>query len=115
MSMSLQTDRLFRRSEPLPLSREFLFVLTICLLDTFSSAYLFHHNMAVEGNPVLIPFAQAGTAPFVLAKTLTFLPALLACEWYRRQNPQFVSALLRWAGMLYLGIYSILVLRQLLG
>lgn len=115
MSMSLQTDRLFRRSEPLPLSREFLFVLTICLLDTFSSAYLFHHNMAVEGNPVLIPFAQAGTAPFLLAKTFTFLPALVACEWYRRQNPQFVTALLRWAGMLYLGIYSILVLGQLLG
>jgi hypothetical protein len=110
--MSLQTDRLPGSGAAAGVSREFLFVLAICLFDTVSSAYLFHRGMAVEANPLLLPFAEAGTAPFLTARTLTFLPALLACEWYRRQNPQFVSALLRGTGILYLGIYLTLVVRQ---
>lgn len=114
MSVSLQTDRL-PGSGPLRISRESCFVLAICLFDMITSAYLFHRGLAVEANPVLIPFAEAGTGPFLTAKTLSFLPALVACEWYRRHNPQFVATLLRWAGMLYVGIYLVVVLGQLRG
>lgn len=99
----------------LAVSREALFLLAVCLFDTLTSACLFHLNLATEANPLLRPFAEAGVAPFVLAKALTFVPALLAAEWYRRRRPEFVVPLLRWAGMLYVGIYSVLVLRQFWG
>ena len=97
------------------ISRECLFLLTVCLLDTISSAYFFHQSVAVEANPVLRPYAEAGVLPFVSAKMLTFVPALIAAEWYRHRRPEFVLPLLRWAGMLYVGIYTLMVAGQLLG
>jgi hypothetical protein len=116
MSLSIPTPRNpISGDTPFGVSRETLFLFTICLLDALSSAVLFQFNMASEANPVLRPFAEAGTLPFLTAKSLTFLPALAAAEWYRQRNPQFVTPLLRWAAILYLGIYSILVLRQLGG
>ena len=96
-------------------SREALFLLTICLLDTVSSAYLFQHNMAVDCNPVLRASAEAGLLPFVSAKTATFIPAIMAAEWYRRRRPEFVLPLLRWAGVAYLAVYTLLVARQFIG
>lgn len=76
-----------------------------CLLDMLSSAYLFHAGLAVEWNPLLRPFADAGIGPFILAKTATFAPCLIFMEWYRHQRPRFASLLLRGACGAYLGIY----------
>jgi hypothetical protein len=89
-------------------------VLTICLLDTASSAYLFHHRLAVEGNPVLAWAAQLGVLPFVVAKTLSFVPALVVAEWYRRRRPGLILPLLRWVGALYVGVYLLSVSAQFL-
>jgi hypothetical protein len=98
-----------------PVSRETVWLLGICLFDTLSSALLFHYQLAQEANPVLLPFAEAGMLPFVVAKGITFVPALLAAEWYRRRRPEFVLPLLRWAVMLYTAIYSFCVIRQFWG
>jgi hypothetical protein len=103
------------RQNTLAVSREFLFLLVVCFLDTLSSAYLFQHGMAREANPLLLPFAEAGMLPFVTAKMSTFIPALAVAEWYSRRRPEFVLPLLRWAGALYVGIYAILVAGQFLG
>jgi hypothetical protein len=97
------------------ISRECLFLLTVCLLDTISSAYLFQNNMAVEANPVLRSSAEAGILPFVSAKMMTFVPALVVAEWYRQRRPEFILPLLRWAGILYVGIYTLMVAAQFLG
>jgi hypothetical protein len=94
------------------ISPEVLLLFTVCLLDTISSAVLFHHHLAVEANPVLRPFAEAGVAPFVGAKLLTFLPALVVCELLRRRKPAFVLPLVRFGAVAYLGIYGALVVRQ---
>jgi len=96
-------------------SRETWFLLAVCMADALSSAWLFHHRLAVEANPLLLPYAEAGAMPFLAAKSLTFLPALALCEWYRRRRPQFVLPLLRWTGVAYVAIYSALVIRQFLG
>ncbi len=95
--------------------REVLIVFVICVVDMISSAVLFHHNLAVEANPLLRPVAEAGMGPFILAKMMTFLPALIAAEWYARKRPEFVQNLLRFAGTAYVAIYSFFVTRQILG
>lgn len=97
------------------LSVEVLLLLLICVLDTVSSAWLFYNHLAVEGNPVLRGFADAGTIPFILAKTLTFLPALLVAQWYYYRRPHFVRPLLRGAVAVYCGIYFCMVSGQLVG
>jgi len=94
---------------------ETLFLLTICLADMATSAFWFNHGMAVEANPVLRPWAEAGTLPFCLAKLVTFAPALLAAEWYRRRRPGFVLPLMRWTAAGYVSVYGLLVSCQLLG
>lgn len=94
---------------------EVLFVLAVCLLDTTSSAYFFQSNLAVEANPVLAPAAAAGILPFVAAKSLSFVPALVVAEWYRRRRPDLILPLLRWVGLLYVGIYLLTVAGQFLG
>jgi hypothetical protein len=88
--------------------------MTICTLDMLSSAFLFHHNVATEANPLLRPFAEAGTLPFVSAKLLSFLPALLVAEWYQRRRPKVFIPLLRWVTALYVGIYTVSMVSQYL-
>lgn len=77
----------------------------LCLLDTLTSAYLFHLQVAVEWNPLLRPYAEAGPVPFVFAKSLTFVPCVLFMEWYRHRRPRFASFLVRAACGAYVGIY----------
>ena len=116
MSLTLPRGRVgAASSDSEPISRETAWLLGICLFDTVSSALLFHYGMASEANPVLRPFAEAGTLPFVLAKSATFLPALAAGEWYRRRRPEFVLPLLRGAAILYTAIYAGCVARQFWG
>lgn len=69
------------------LNKEVLFLFVICALDTLSSAVLFHGHYAIEANPLLRSFADAGTIPFIIAKSATFLPALLLAFWYGRRRP----------------------------
>ena len=116
MSLTLPRSRVGAASaDSEPVSRETAWLLAICVFDTVSSAFLFQYGLASEANPVLRPFAEAGMLPFVLAKGGTFVPALLAAEWYRRRRPEFVLPLLRFAGILYTAIYTWCVARQVWG
>ena len=117
MSLSVErADRLItvgtpcdaaRREKAAGISVETLLLLMVCTLDLVSSAWLFHHGLAREANPVLRGFAEAGIAPFALAKAASFVPALAAAEWYRRIRPAFTTMLLRSALAAYLLIYGI--------
>jgi hypothetical protein len=95
-------------------SVEVVSLLAICTLDMVSSAWLFHRGYATEYNPLLRAAAEAGTGSFVLAKLLSFLPALAVAEWYRRIRPDFVRRMLRWTIAAYLLIYALGLVRQFL-
>src|SRR4051812_6299256 len=89
-----------------PMSTEVLWLAALCILDMATSALLFQQNLAIELNPLLRPYAQAGALPFFAAKSLTFFPALLYLEWLRRRRPEVALPLARWACLLYAGIYG---------
>jgi hypothetical protein len=94
------------------ISTEVVVLFLICTLDMLSSAWLFHHGLAVEGNPLLRGFAEAGMLPFVGAKLATFLPALVVAEWYRRVRPRRALPLLRCTIAGYVGVYTLAVAGQ---
>jgi len=97
------------------ISAEVVVLFLICTVDMFSSAWLFQHGLAVEGNPVLRGFAEAGIAPFMGAKLASFVPALFVAEWYRRIRPRRALPLLRSTIVGYIAIYLFAVLGQLAG
>lgn len=89
-----------------PICVEAVILFTICALDMLSSAWLFHHGMAVEANPLLRPAADAGVLPFILLKSLSFVPALVILEVLRRRHHEFIVRLLRGAIVAYVAIYG---------
>lgn len=103
---------LFRWS-PRLISVEALILLTFCILDLTSSAWLFHRHLAIEANPLLRPFVEAGIGSFVLVKALSFLPGIAYTEWLRRHRPEFARGLLRMAAVAYGVIYLAGYVRQL--
>lgn len=94
------------------ISIEVAVLFLICTLDMLSSAWLFQHGLAVEGNPILRGFAEAGIAPFMGAKLASFLPALVVAEWYRRIRPRRARPLLRCTIVGYVGVYLLAVAGQ---
>jgi hypothetical protein len=82
------------------------------MLDTLSSAWLFAHHLADEANPLLRGAAEAGVAPFLMLKLASFVPALVAAEWYRRRRPTVALPLLRFVLVAYVAIYGIGVTSQ---
>jgi len=97
------------------ISGEVLCLLFLCILDTVSSAILFHSQLAVEANPLLRPYAEMGVIPFVLVKVLTFVPAVVFIEAVRPRNPHFFRSLARVACAVYAGIYLTGVGHQFFG
>lgn len=84
------------------ISTESWILLVLCTLDALSSAILFASGVAVEGNPLLRPFADAGVVPFLLAKGVSYVPAIVAAEWYAQRRPELIRRLLR----LTIGAYA---------
>lgn len=93
------------RCTPRAISPEALILLAFCVLDLASSAMLFHRHLAIEANPLLRPFVDAGIGSFVLVKALSFLPGIAYTEWLRRSRPEFARGLLRMAAVAYGVIY----------
>jgi hypothetical protein len=50
-------------------------------------------------------FLRQGHVPFIAAKVATFVPAVVAAEWYRPRNPELVHRVMRWVIVGYLFIY----------
>jgi len=99
-------------SERTATSPEVVALFSLCMLDMVSSAWLFRQGLATEGNPLLRGAADAGTIEFVLVKLVSFIPGLIAAEWYRHVRPRFTRHLLRCVIAAYLVIYSAGVLAQ---
>jgi Domain of unknown function (DUF5658) len=96
------------------MSREGAFLFLVCLLDALSTYVFLQLNIAREGNPLLASVASGSPGLFLCVKLLTFVPAIGLAEWYRRINPSFVRRGLRLAAAIYLSVYGIMVLPQLL-
>lgn len=91
-----------------------LCLLAICVLDTLFSAWVFHRQLAVEWNPLLRPYAEAGFLPFVGMKSLTFVPCAIYMEWFRRRQPHVAGRLVWGACAAYLAVYALTSAAQLL-
>jgi len=96
------------------MSREGAFLFFVCLMDALSTYVFLQLNIAREANPLLSSVASSSPGLFLCVKLLTFVPAIGLAEWYRRINPAFVRRGLRLAAAVYLGVYGLLVLPQLL-
>jgi hypothetical protein len=85
-------------------SWEVVFIVTICMADLATTLYWVNQGQAREGNPIMAWVLSRGHVPFIGVKILTFLPAVVLAEWYRRDYPR-VLRLMRWAIVLYLFLY----------
>lgn len=83
-----------------------------CLLDMVSTILLVHRGMAVEGNPWLAYCYHRGEVYFIIAKLLSFLPAIAFAAYYRDRFPEFVPLCLRVALVAYVVIYATSVFGQ---
>jgi hypothetical protein len=108
LSLSLGYD--LRRT----VSPETVWITTVCLLDLASTLYWVSHGMAHEANPLLARFLEQGSAPFIAAKTASFLPALMFAEWYLPRNPPLVRSSLRCVMTAYVLIYLVCMAAQAL-
>lgn len=86
-------------------SIEVVWVAAICILDLATTLQWVTQGQAREANPVMAHFLNQGVMPFIAAKLFTFVPALVAAEWYRPRNPRLIQKLLRWVIAIYLFIY----------
>jgi hypothetical protein len=88
-----------------PISSEAGWISAICMLDLLTTLYWISQGMAREGNPVMAHFLNQGHVPFIGAKIATFVPAVIAAEWYRPRNAALISRVMRWVIAGYLFIY----------
>ena len=95
------------------LSWEVLTFFAICVADMVTTLWWTAHGIAVEGNPLLAPLMKISPLLFTVAKTASFLPALIVCSYYRVTYPGFVSLALRIAIASYLTLYLVTVGLQL--
>ena len=84
---------------------ESVLLVTLCMLDLATTLYWVRQGYAKEGNPLMAWVLSRGHLPFIGVKILTFMPALVLCEWFRPQHPVLVTRALRWTIVLYLFLY----------
>lgn len=98
------------RTKRLGLATESHIILAICVLDFISTAWFITSGHATEGNPVMSFYLQKGWLSLVVAKaTLSLLP-IFVLEWCRRHRPDFVHGMLRFAIVMYVGLYLAAIL-----
>jgi len=83
----------------------------ICLADMFATLFLVSIGAAGEQNPLMSACLRQGPSIFVAAKVASFLPFVVATEWYRRRNPAFARSAARAAIVLYVSVYVMLTAR----
>jgi hypothetical protein len=94
-------------------SKEAITLFGICAFDALSTWLFLVTRTATEANPVLAHAAAVSPEYFLCVKVLTFAPAIVLAEWYRRRKPEFVRRGLRLATTAYLTIYALFVVPQL--
>ena len=89
------------------LSRASIALVGLCLLDMLTTLYFVAQGMAVESNPIMDMFLKISPLMFIIAKVISFIPFVIAVEWYRRYNPKFSSIATRCTIAAYLLIYVV--------
>jgi hypothetical protein len=82
----------------------------VCLVDLVSTVVAVVVWGVEEANPVMAFFLHKGLIVFCAAKVASFVPAVIVLECYRRRNPAFVSALLKFAVAGYAALYLVSLL-----
>jgi hypothetical protein len=72
-----------------------------------STLYLHFSARVVEANPVMAYFLGLGAFWFIVAKLLSYVPALYVLEWYRRRNLCYGRLITRSAIGAYVAVYLI--------
>ena len=93
------------------MARESWLLAGICLLDLATTLWLVHRYGAIEANSLMRYYLHLGYLPFVAVKMLLVAGPLCVLEWARRRRPQFVTAMLRVAVVLYVALYASVVWR----
>jgi hypothetical protein len=86
-------------------SGESICITAICLLDLVSTLYWVALGHAQEGNPLMAHFLNRGVVWFIAAKIATFVPGVIACEWYRTRRPEVARRAMRWVIFGYVVLY----------
>jgi hypothetical protein len=92
----------------LRVSTESLILVMICLADMFATLFFVMHGCAVEQNPLMAACLRQSPMLFVLVKVVSFVPFVVAVEYYRRRNASFARLACRSAIALYLVTFVVL-------
>ena len=91
-------------------STESLILVAICLADMLLTLFLVLRGYAVEQNPLMAACLRHSPVAFVLVKLVSFVPFIIAVEFYRRQNASFARLACRSAIALYVVTFVALTL-----
>ena len=91
-------------------STESLILVAICLVDMLLTLFFVLRGYAVEQNPLMAACLRHSPVVFVLVKLVSFVPFIIAVEFYRRQNASFARLACRSAIALYLVTFVALTL-----
>ncbi|MEN6582588.1 MAG: DUF5658 family protein [Armatimonadota bacterium] len=91
-------------------SIEALILVAICMADMLVTLYCVLAGIAVEQNPLMAACFDKSPGMFVVVKTLSFVPFVVAVELYRRKNPDFAKKACRCAILLYVLVFTALTL-----
>lgn len=92
----------------LRVSTESLILIAICLADMFATLFFVMQGVAVEQNPLMAACLRRSPMVFVVVKVASFVPFVVAVEYYRRTNASFARLACRSAIALYLVTFVIL-------
>lgn len=95
----------------LRISLESWILVGICTADMLTTLWFVLSGRAVEQNPLMAACIEHSACTFILVKMLSFVPFVVAVEWYRRRNPSFARAVCRWA----IGAYVVVFVGLTLG
>ena len=90
---------------------ETIMIVLLAYADTVSTLWLVNSGMAREANPVMQFYLQQGALAFIGIKLLMVLPAFVV-DMNKARNPTRIRWGLRFALMLYVGIYGFGTLAQ---
>ena len=78
----------------------------ICIIDMLLTLTVVQFRLATEQNPLMAACLHRGVGVFVITKLLSFIPFIMLAELHRKRNPMFVRTATRTAIVLYLCIYT---------
>ncbi len=87
------------------ISIESLILIAICLADMLVTLHCVSIGIAKEQNPIMAACIKFSPWMFVFVKILSFVPFVIAIEWYRKQNPDFALKACRSAIAIYVVAY----------